>query len=58
MKGRVPTRDYLVAASAGLTLAYAAWGLGGIPTWSLHILLAGGVATLALALCPLPRREQ
>lgn len=52
---RAAPRDYLVAASAGLTLAYAAWGLGGIPAWSLHVLLAGGITTLAFALFPWPK---
>lgn len=49
---RAPLRQWLVASSAALTLAYAAWGLGGIPAWSLHILLAGGATTLAAALLP------
>ncbi len=44
-------RPYLVATCGGLTLAFAAWGLGGIPAWSLHVLLAGGVATLLFSLC-------
>ena len=55
---RITPREWLVAASGGLTLAYTAWGLGGIPAWSLHMLLAGGLTTLTLALCPLLRREQ
>lgn len=52
----VGTREWLVATSGGLTLAFTAWGLGGIPAWSLHILLVGGLTTLALALCPWPKR--
>jgi O-antigen ligase len=43
-------REYLVALSGGLTLAFAAWGLGGIPAWSLQVLLSGGLLTLLLSL--------
>jgi len=48
-------REWLVAGSGGLTLAFTAWSLGGVQTWSLHTLLAGGVLTLTLALAPWPR---
>lgn len=47
---RVSFREWLVAVSGGLTLAFTAWGLGGIPAWTLHVLLAGGAVTLILAL--------
>lgn len=43
-----------MAAAASLTLGFSAWGFGGIPAWSLHVLLAGGIATIALAAVPLP----
>lgn len=56
LNSRASAREWLVALSGGLTLAFTAWGLGGIPTWSLHTLLAGGTLTLALALLPLPRK--
>jgi len=55
---RSVAREWLVAASGGLTLAFTAWGLGGVQTWSLHVLLAGGVLTFTLALAPWPRSRQ
>ncbi len=58
VRPRISFREWLVASSGGLTLAFTAWGLGGIPAWSLHVLLAGGLATLTLALCPLPGKAQ
>lgn len=42
----------MVAASGGLTLAFTAWGVGGVEAWSLHVLLVGGLITLFLALGP------
>lgn len=45
-------REWLVATFGGLTLAFSAWGLGGIPVWSLHVLCAGGLLTLIFALAP------
>ncbi|NBB79504.1 MAG: hypothetical protein GVY36_08685, partial [Verrucomicrobia bacterium] len=45
-------RDWVVAVSGGLTLAFTAWGLGGVEVWSLHVLLAGAVLTLFFALGP------
>lgn len=45
-------RDWSVALAGSLTLAFTAWGLGGVETWSLHVLLAGGLLTLLLALGP------
>ncbi|MDB4345889.1 O-antigen ligase family protein [bacterium] len=48
-------REWLVAGSAGATLAFSAFGLGGIPTWTLHTLFAGGVLTFLLSVVPLPR---
>ncbi|WPJ94984.1 hypothetical protein SH580_16270 [Coraliomargarita algicola] len=47
-------REWLLVISGGLTLAFTAWGLGGVEAWTLHILFAGGVLTFALALCPFP----
>jgi O-antigen ligase len=45
-------RDWSVALSGGLTLAFTAWGIGGVEIWSLHVLLVGGLLTLLLALGP------
>jgi len=47
-------RELALASVAGLTLAFTAWGLGGMPIWSFHVLVAGGGLTLLLALLPLP----
>lgn len=47
-----PLRDWSVAVVGGLALAFTAWGLGGVETWSLHVLFAGGLFTLLLALGP------
>jgi len=54
-KPPVPIREKLVAASAALTLAYSAWGFGGVIAWSLHIMLAGGLVTFFLAVLPFPK---
>ena len=48
-------REWFVAGTGGGTLVFSAWGLGGIPAWSLHVLLAGGVLTLVSAMLPFPR---
>ncbi|PXA03698.1 hypothetical protein DDZ13_10410 [Coraliomargarita sinensis] len=53
-KPNIPRREKLVALVGALTLAYTAWGYGGVIAWSLHLMLAGGLLTLALALVPLP----
>lgn len=50
-------RDWCVGASGGLTLAFTAWGVGGVEIWSLHLLLAGGLLTLLLALGPFPEQR-
>jgi len=55
---RIAAREWLVAISGGLTLAFTAWALGGVQAWSLHALLAGGLLTLLFALAPWPRRGQ
>lgn len=52
---RVVPREWAVALSGGLTLAFTAWGLGGVVAWSLHAMLIGGLLTFVLALFPLPR---
>ncbi|MGB0744598.1 MAG: O-antigen ligase family protein [Opitutales bacterium] len=52
----IPLREKLVAVSGGLTLAYTAWGFGGVIAWSLHAMLAGGLLTLVLAVLPWPRK--
>ena len=51
-KPKIRGREKAVALTAALTLAYTAWGFGGIIAWSLHIMLAGGLLTLCLALWP------
>ena len=48
----VALRDWGVALVGGLTLAFTAWGFGGVRMWSLHVLLAGGLLTFLLALGP------
>lgn len=50
-------REKAVALIGALTLAYTAWGFGGVIAWSLHIMLAGGLLTFAFAAFPL-RRER
>lgn len=55
MRPRIALREWLVALSGGLTLAFTAWGLGGVEMWTLHTLLAGGLLTLVFALAPWPR---
>jgi len=50
----IAPREWLVAVTASLTLAFTAWGLAGVVVWSLHTMLAGGVFCLLSALCPLP----
>ena len=42
-------REWLVAISGGATLAFTAWGLGGVQIWTLHVLLVGGLFTLSSA---------
>ena len=42
-------REWLVAISGGATLAFTAWGLGGVQMWTLHVLLVGGLFTLSSA---------
>ena len=51
-------REWFVSVSAGLTLAFSAWALGGVTTSSLHVLLFGGIITLVFALIPFPRRSR
>ena len=48
-RSRIRAREWLVATSGGTTLAYTAWGLGGVQMWSLHVLLVGGLFTLSSA---------
>ena len=52
-KPKVQGREKAVALTAALTLAYTAWGFGGVVAWSLHIMLAGGLLTFLLAVAPL-----
>ena len=53
-RSRIGLREKLVASVGALTLAYTAWGFGGVVAWSLHLMLAGGLLTLALAVVPWP----
>jgi hypothetical protein len=48
-RSRIRVREWLVAISAGATLAFTAWGLGGVQMWTLHVLLVGGLFTLSSA---------
>lgn len=52
MRPKISFREKAVALTGALTLAYTAWGFGGVLAWSMHIMLAGGLVTLALALQP------
>jgi len=47
-------REYALAVIAGFTLAFTAWSMGGMLTWSFHVLAAGGALTCLIALMPLP----
>jgi O-antigen ligase len=49
-RSRIRAREWLVAISGGATLAFTAWGLGGVQMWTLHVLLVGGLLTMSLAL--------
>jgi len=53
VRPRIGLREKAVALTGALTLAYTAWGFGGVIAWSLHIMVAGGLLTFALALLPL-----
>jgi O-antigen ligase len=48
-RSRIRVREWLVAISGGATLAFTAWGLGGVQMWTLHVLLVGGLLTMSLA---------
>ena len=48
-RSSIQVREWLVAISAGATLAFTAWGLGGVQMWTLHVLLGGGLLTMSLA---------
>ncbi len=53
----ISLREWLLAFSGGLTLAFTAWGLGGVEMWTLHVLLAGGLFTFMCALAPWPSHQ-
>ena len=57
-KPSVSIQEKVVALTGALTLAYSAWGFGGVIDWSLHTLLAGGLLTFLLAVVPLGFRGQ
>ena len=46
---RIRVKEWLVAISGGATLAFTAWGLGGVQMWTLHVLLVGGIFTMSIA---------
>ena len=48
-RSNIRVREWLVAISGGATLAFTAWGLGGVQMWTLHVLLVGGLFTLSSA---------
>ena len=48
-RSSIRLREWLVAISGGATLAFTAWGLGGVQMWTLHALLVGGLLTMSLA---------
>ena len=48
-RSSIRVREWLVAISGGATLAFTAWGLGGVQMWTLHVLLLGGLSTLGTA---------
>ena len=48
-RSNIRVKEWLVAISAGATLAFTAWGLGGVQMWTLHVLLVGGLFTLSFA---------
>ena len=50
IRSSIRVREWLVAVSGGATLAFTAWGLGGVQMWTLHVLLVGGLFTLSAAL--------
>ena len=52
----VAPREWAVVVVGGLTLAFTAWGLGGMWLWPLHILLAGGLLTWLLSIVPMSQR--
>lgn len=52
-KPKILLREKAVALTGALTLAYTAWGFGGVIAWSMHIMLAGGLLTFAIAVVPL-----
>lgn len=53
-KPPITLREKAVALFGALTLAFTAWGFGGVIAWSLHVMLAGGLVTFLLAVLPLP----
>lgn len=50
----IALREWLVALFGSLSIAFTAWGLAGYKTWTLHLMLAGGLLTCIFALVPLP----
>ncbi|MEM1222091.1 MAG: hypothetical protein AAGH40_04950, partial [Verrucomicrobiota bacterium] len=53
-KPPISPREWAVAGCGSATLAFTAWGLGGVVNWTLHTMLLGGILTLFFAICPLP----
>ena len=57
-KPLIPWHEKALALVGALTLAFTAWGFGGVIDWSLHIMLAGGLLTFALAIFPNVRGQR
>ena len=53
-KPLIAPREWAVAFIGGATLVFSAWSYGGVMAWALHILLLGGLLTLACAALPIP----
>jgi O-antigen ligase len=54
-KPSVAMREWGVLVCGGATVIYLSWGLGGIPTRSLHTMAIMGALTFLLAIIPLPK---
>ena len=57
IKPSVSIQEKVVALTGALTLAYSAWGFGGVIDWSLHTLLAGGLLTFVVSMIPFSARR-
>ena len=55
-KPAVALREWAVVLTSSLTVAFTAWGLAGVVSWSLHTMLLGAVITFIIAIVPLPQK--